>query len=201
MQTRYAGIDCEHIITVALFTGLRISEILGLTWDNIDVEAGTITVNKQLARSEFRTKSIFISPKNGKSRTIMAALSVMFALKEQRIRQAKMRLKAGEIWGNQNNLVFTMEDGKPLEQRKVADDFKSSLCDAGLDRNNVRFHDLRHTYAVNSIRAGDDIKSVQCNLGHASAAFTLDRYGHFTEQMKRDSAIKMQSFIKDVLNL
>ena len=63
----------------------------------------------------------------------------------------------------------------------------------------VRFHDLRHTFAVNSIRAGDDIKTIQGNLGHASAAFTLDRYGHFTERMKQDSAARMENFITDVL--
>ena len=65
----------------------------------------------------------------------------------------------------------------------------------------IRFHDLRHTYAVNAIRAGDDIKTVQGNLGHASAAFTLDRYGHFTERMKQDSAARMEGFIRGVLNL
>ena len=62
----------------------------------------------------------------------------------------------------------------------------------------VRFHDLRHSYAVASIRAGDDIKTVQENLGHATAAFTLDVYGHVTEKMKKDSADRMQMFIQSV---
>ena len=66
---------------------------------------------------------------------------------------------------------------------------------------NVRFHDLRHSYAVASIRAGDDIKTVQGNLGHATAAFTLDVYGHVTNQMKQASAERMDAFIKDILNL
>ena len=61
--------------------------------------------------------------------------------------------------------------------------------------------DLRHSYAVASIRVGDDIKTVQGNLGHATAAFTLDVYGHVTEQMKRASAERMNGFIKDVLGL
>ena len=59
----------------------------------------------------------------------------------------------------------------------------------------TRFHDLRHSYAVAAIRSGDDIKTVQGNLGHATAAFTLDVYGHVTDQMKRDSAERMQKFI------
>ena len=61
--------------------------------------------------------------------------------------------------------------------------------------------DTRHTYAVNAIRAGDDVKTVQGDLGHASAAFTLDRYGHFIEQMQKDSVARMKNFAKTVLNL
>ena len=60
----------------------------------------------------------------------------------------------------------------------------------------ARFHDLRHSYAVAAIRAGDDIKTVQGNLGHATAAFTLDVYGHVTGQMKRESADRMERFIR-----
>ena len=68
----------------------------------------------------------------------------------------------------------------------------------GLGIPSVRFHDLRHTYAVASIKSGDDIKTVQSNLGHATAAFTLDDYGHVTEQMRRDSANRMEKFIQSV---
>ncbi|MFR2427905.1 MAG: tyrosine-type recombinase/integrase [Oscillibacter sp.] len=62
----------------------------------------------------------------------------------------------------------------------------------------TRFHDLRHTFAVASIKSGDDIKTVQENLGHATAAFTLDVYGHVTKQMKQNSAARMEQFIKSV---
>ena len=62
----------------------------------------------------------------------------------------------------------------------------------------TRFHDLRHTYAVACIKSGDDIKTVQENLGHATAAFTLDVYGHVTKQMKQDSALRMEQFIQSV---
>ena len=61
-----------------------------------------------------------------------------------------------------------------------------------------RFHELRHSYAVAAIKSGDDIKTVQGNLGHATASFTLDIYGHVTEQMKRESADRMEQFIKNV---
>jgi len=78
-------------------------------------------------------------------------------------------------------------------------DFKAVVASIG--RPEVRFHDLRHSYAVASIRAGDDIKTVQGNLGHATAAFTLDVYGHVTDQMKQESARRMDNYIKSVLNL
>jgi len=67
-----------------------------------------------------------------------------------------------------------------------------------ISRPDARFHDLRHTFAVASIRSGDDIKTIQGNLGHATAAFTLDVYGHVTMQMKQASAARMEEYIKTV---
>ena len=68
----------------------------------------------------------------------------------------------------------------------------------GLGYDETRFHDLRHSYAVASIKSGDDIKTVQENLGHATASFTLDVYGHVTNRMKQDSAARMERFIHEV---
>lgn len=193
------GEDLEYLVTVALFTGLRLSELLGLTWDAVDFQRGTIHVNKQLARLEYRAAGLFISPKSGKARTITAAPSAMAALRHQRARQAEMQLRVGPMWNNPHGLVFTSELGGPLEHWTVDNKFKRLAAAAGLE--GVRLHDTRHTYAVNAIRAGDDIKTIQGNLGHATAAFTLDRYGHFTEAMQQASAARMERFIKDVLEL
>ena len=82
----------------------------------------------------------------------------------------------------------------------------TDLCDLPKTRRKEfkpmeRFHDLRHSYAVASLESGDDIKTVQANLGHATAAFTLDVYGHVTDQMKEASAQRMEGFIKGVLKL
>ena len=65
-------------------------------------------------------------------------------------------------------------------------------------RPDARFHDLRHSCAVAAISSGDDIKTVQGNLGHATAAFTLDVYGHVSERMKEDSANRMQQYIENL---
>lgn len=194
------GHQLELLISVALFTGLRQSELLGLTWDCVDFKRGALTVKKQLSAAPFREDGgLFSSPKNGKSRTITAAPSVMKFLREQKRRQAEMQMKAGPLWDNAHELVFTDELGGPLEQWLVKNGFRAVADSVGLTA--TRFHDLRHTYAVNAIRAGDDIKTIQGNLGHSSAAFTLDRYGHFTERMKADSAARMEGFMKGVLNL
>lgn len=193
------GTELEHIITVALFTGMRISELLGLTWDSVDMEAGTITVDKQLSRFEVQSESLFASPKNGKARTLTPAPSVMLELKAQRRRQLEMQLRAGQAWDNPHGLVFTNAVGRNLLTQYVNKHFRDLASSIGL--KGVRFHDLRHTYAVNAIRAGDDIKTIQGNLGHSTAAFTLDKYGHLTDRMKQDSASRMEGFIKNVLEL
>ena len=198
LQTVKGG-RLEHFVSVALFTGLRLSELLGLTWDAVDFDKGTISVNKQLARSEHRKAGLFISPKSGKARTITPAASVFAVLKAQRRQQIENQLRAGSMWDNAYNLIFTNETGGPLCQHWITDQFSAAAASAGLD--GARFHDCRHTYAVNAIRAGDNIKAIQGNLGHATAAFTLDRYAHFTEQLQRDSAARMEGFIKNVLNL
>ena len=74
--------------------------------------------------------------------------------------------------------------------------FKSVAARAGVAES--RFHDLRHSFAVTSLQAGDDVKTVQENLGHATAAFTLDVYGHVTAKMKQESAARMQKFYENL---
>lgn len=196
----FKGDELEPLVTVALFTGLRQSELLGLTWDSIDFKRGSLLVCKQLMLSAYRKSgNTFSSPKSGKSRTISPAPIVFEALRQQRRLQTENQLRAGGLWSNPYNLVFTAPLGAPLEHWTLKRHFKDVTMHA--DLSSVRFHDLRHTYAVNAIRAGDDIKTIQGNLGHASAAFTLDKYGHFTEQMKKDSAARMEGFTRTVLGL
>lgn len=193
-----AGTRIEHLVTLALFTGFRLSELLGLTWAAVDFDRGTITIDKQLSAS-FSRGPMFTTPKSGKPRTVTPAASAFQVLRKQKAKQAEQQLKAGPLWSNPYGLVFPAEDGGPLFQQSVERDFSAIRATAGLD--GIRFHDLRHTFAVNSIRAGDDVKTIQENLGHATAAFTLDVYGHVTEAMKRNSSARMESFIKDVMKL
>ena len=193
------GDTYELVYFVTVFTGLRQGEVLGLTWDCVDFEKGTILVNKQLRRSQRKGGTYYFSPpKNNKSRTITPAPYVMKLLQAQKVQQAEQRLMAGPAW-EASGLVFTNEFGRYVSYRAIFDSFKRIVKRIGLP--DARIHDLRHTYAVNCIRAGDDIKTVQSNLGHATAAFTLDVYGHFTDDMRSVSAQRMEGFITNVLNL
>jgi len=191
------GEPFEDLILTSLFTGMRAGEVLGLTWDCIDFEHGLIHVEKQLVQTRKKGAVYhFGTLKNGKTRTITPAPFVMQVLKRHKVTQAEQRLAAGELWnpGKFPNLVFTHADGSHFSQPTIWKEFQKLLDKAGLPHHRV--HDLRHTFAVNSIMAGDDIKTLQENLGHYSAAFTLDRYGHVTETMHRESANRMQAYIE-----
>lgn len=106
-----------------------------------------------------------------------------------------MRLKAGTARENAD-FIFTNECGHHFDNSTIYRAFKKATTAIG--RPDARFHDLRHSYAVAAIQSGDDIKTVQSNLGYATAAFTLDVYGHVTEQMKQASSERMDNFIKSV---
>ena len=183
----------ETVFLVTLFTGLRRGEVLGLTWDCVDFGAGTILVNKQLqADVNDGHKFNLVATKNSKGRVVAPAPYVMKLLRIQHRKQLEWRLRAGSIWTD-TNLVFTNELGNHLSPYTLYHHYKRIVKSIGVP--NARFHDLRHSYAVAAIRAGDDIKTVQGNLGHATASFTLDVYGHVTDQMKRESADRMQQYI------
>lgn len=183
----------ETFYTVTLFTGMRQGEALGLGWDSIDFQKGTIFLHRQLQL--LKGQYSLVPLKNDKTRTITPAASVMQLLKEHKRQQTEWQLKAGPAWDNVDGFVFTDELGNHLARQTVYQCFKSILGQMGYD---VRFHDLRHSYAVVSLAGGDDIKTVQENLGHHTAAFTLDTYAHATEQMKKDSAARMDTFIKGI---
>lgn len=190
------GHKYETLYITTLFTGLREGEVLGLTWDCVDFKDGTVTINKQLQKDRNGSGEYnFVSTKNGKSRRLTPAPYVMETLLKQYQRQQKWRNASGDQWENRN-LVFTNETGHNLSAQTVYLHFKKLAAKAGCPE--ARFHDLRHSYAVAALQCGDDIKTVQENLGHHTASFTLDVYGHVTEKMKRASASRMQSYIANV---
>lgn len=189
--------EYSTLLKVDLFTGMREGEILGLQWSCVDFDRGTITINKQLSRPRVKGDVYRLtSLKNDKPRVIQPAPYVIALLKDHRVKQLEKRLRLGALWNDCGfpDLVFTGETGKHLCYNVVLRHYQRALERAGLPHK--RFHDLRHTYAVTSLRAGDDVKTLQENLGHHTAAFTLDQYGHVTDTMKEASAKRMEAFIE-----
>lgn len=199
-----AAADDEYCYLLRLipFTGLREAEAMGLTWDCVDFEAGTLKINKQLVKRPNAAGGFTLAEtKNSKIRVIKPAQMVMKQLKERQRQQIEQRFQAGELWqGWQNEqerktaLVFTTLTGGNLSPQTVYNHCKKVLDIIGAGDRCV--HDLRHTFAVLSLQNGDDVKTVQGNLGHATAAFTLDVYGHVSERMKEDSAARMEQYMQ-----
>lgn len=193
------GNPYELVYFVAVFTGMRQGELLGLTWNCVDFEKHTIYVCKQHQKQKGGKDYVFSTLKNDKPRLLDVSEAVMDALCRQRTRQSDWVAQAGPAWENRDNFVFTTEFGRYLCNQTVYLDFKKVVKRLGLA--SARFHDMRHTYAVISLKAGDDIKTVQENMGHHTAAFTLDTYAHVTPGMKRDSAKRLDQYILGVSKL
>lgn len=203
--TAIQGHRFSTLYTVYLFTGLRESEALGLTWDCIDFKKGTLKVYRQLQRtpgawSEWR----FVPLKNSKTRLIQLSPYIVDLLKKQKTKQIKDKLAAGESWQGfqtlpeqETSLVFTDAAGRALNAATVYENFKKIAQQIGAE--NARLHDLRHTFAVISLQNGDSPKVVQETLGHATASFTLDVYGHVSERMMQEHADRQQAYIESLM--
>ena len=191
------GNQFEALFYVALFTGMRESELIGLTWDCIDFQHNTVHIYRQLRKTRGKNgKYVFTSLKNKQARTFSPPKNVMDMLKKVKIRQTEYRLKAGTSWLNTDDLVFTNDLGKHIATFTLYKYFKEIVTKTGLP--GMRFHDLRHGYATLALQNGVDVKTVSNNLGHSTTAFTMDKYGHVTETMMKDSADKMQRFIESL---
>lgn len=190
------GHKYETLYLTALFTGRRESELLGLTWDCIDFDNQIITSYRQLLRPRKKGKPYrYDSHKNDKIITTRPSNFVFDILKKQKEWQSQAKLIAGDLWdeGNFKDLVFTNDTGRHLIHNTVLDNLKQILSDLNMPIN--RFHDLRHSYAVFALQAGDNIKTLQENLSHATVAFTLEKYGHVTASIQKESASRMDAFI------
>ena len=195
------GEDYGRIYKLILFTGLREGEALGLTWDCVDFKSGTLKINKQLQKQGKEYKIVPL--KNSKPRFLTASPFVMQLLKDEHKHQLEQRLAAAEMWQGWQNmeqmktaLVFLRDDGINQSSDAVYKRYKHLAEMIGVPESRV--HDLRHTFAVLSLQNGDNVKTVQDNLGHATAAFTLDVYGHVSEKMKEESAARMQAYIDNM---
>jgi integrase len=180
------GDRLEALYVAAVATGLRLGELFGLQWKDVDLDGGAITVRYTL--SEVNGKLTLAEPKTAKSRRRVELPGIAVdALCDHR----KRMLAEGRIGGH----VFCNQSGGPLRRSHFhAQQFKPLLTAAGLP--SIRFHDLRHTAATLLLAEGIHPKIVQERLGHSQISITLDTYSHVLPTMQRDAANKLETMFR-----
>ena len=171
-----------------LSSGLRKGELLALTWDDIDVESQMITVNKQLSRN--KGQLLITEPKTANS------------IRRIAISDTLVKLLIDEHNKHQDNPVMFVcpRTNSYWSPDSIGRIHKKILRAADIS-DEIRFHDLRHTFATVAIQNGVDVKTVSSMLGHYSSAFTIDTYTHVTDQMQRGAAEKIAIFIKNDIHV
>ena len=177
------------VLAVALTTGMRPSEYLALKWQDIDWDRGTVSVVRTLEKSAGGWR--FAETKRARSRRIIKFQA--WVLETLKNLQAMTTRRSGCSRPDNSELVFTSPTGRPIYSDKLAKRFKAILGHNGLPM--LRLYDLRHTAATLALSAGVPPKVVAEQLGHASAAFTLDVYSHLLPHMQEEAAIKVEQIL------
>lgn len=184
----------EPLYALALASGLRQGELLGLRWSRVDLDSATLRVDGQLQRvgKEWR----IVEPKSARgTRTIALPALAVAALRRRRQQQIQDRLRAGEFWeGTDADLVFTTRLGRPLMQSNLHRAWKRALANAGLPTS-VRFHDLRHAAASYMAASGVPQRMAMEILGHSSAQMTTGVYSHVLDAQRREAALRIDSLL------
>ena len=170
----------------AIGTGLRLGEILGLAWSDIDLEARVLTVRRSLSRAHEGGYELAETRTSRGRRTVMLPRIALEALRRQGDRRATPRQAAGAASHEGSRLVFPDDEGRPLSPDVVSRAFREAADRIGLET--VRLHDLRHTAATLMLAAGVPLNAVSEALGHASLAITASVYAHVTPDVRREAA-------------
>lgn len=184
----------EALYVLAVATGMRLGELLGLKWSNVDLDSGWLEVTHQLQRDREARKLVLGPTKNHKNRGIFLLNRATKALQDHSERQIKEKRDAGVLYQDEG-FVFATTRGSPLDESNISQrDFKRLLQKAGLP--NIRFHDLRHTCATMRINEGMDPFKLQKMLGHESILMTLDRYSHLLPETQEAVARSMDHLLE-----
>ena len=191
---------------VSLSTGMRLGELLGLTWSCVNMSSGNIVVKQALVRvkifddnKNYESKLIFQEPKTKAGiRNIPLPSNVLVLLNAHRLTQSKEKLLVGNKYEDLD-LVFSTELGHPIEPRNFIRKFQQLLKISGLEKTNI--HSLRHTYATRLLELNEHPKVVQELLGHSTIAITLDIYSHVFPEIKKAAADKINDLFKIKNNL
>ena len=178
-----ANSSLQPLTTLAWDSGMRLGELMGLTWSAIDYKKSTITVEQTVRRT--KTKGVHLSKtlkSDNAKRVLPLTISAAAALKAHKKRQAEHRLSIGLKYHSEYDLVFPQLDGSPQDPANASRDWGDIKRKLGLPAK-LHFHDLRHTYASTLEEMDVSAKKIQLLMGHASATFTMDTYIHKTETM------------------
>jgi len=174
------GAMLEIPTLIALGTGMRLGEVLGLRWQDVDLDSATARVRQTL-----QVTMQFDTPKSHRStRTLSLPAFLVEALKRCRKSQNERRLMLGESW-HELDLVCERGDGQPLRPDTISKQFRTVARAADLD---ITFHGLRHTHASLMLAAGADLKVTSSRLGHSSISITADLYTHVASDQDRRAA-------------
>src|SRR5215208_6007859 len=186
------GDRLESLYILAVHTGLRQGELLGLKWDDVDLEAGMLQVRRTLTTA--KGGPVLRAPKTKSSRrTVKLSQTALKALRSHLERQLPEIDQAGDLW-SENGLIFASASGEPLKRHYITTQrFKPLLKRVGLPQ--VRFHDLRHTCATLLLTKNVNPKVVSELLGHASIAITLNTYSHVLPNMQSEAAAAMEEVL------
>ncbi|MEJ6952433.1 tyrosine-type recombinase/integrase [Natronospora cellulosivora (SeqCode)] len=184
------------IYFLALNTGMRRGELLGLKWKDVFIENKRIEVVRQLARTNNGLEFKKVKTEAG-NRIIPITDDVVKFLKSHRIKQNENKLALGEAY-NDKDIVSCSEIGTPISPRSLLREFKKIIKAADLPE--IRFHDLRHTFATLFIEAGGPIKTLQQILGHSSITVTIDTYSHVTDEMLIEAERKIETMFRIAKN-
>lgn len=184
-------------VYLSLTTGMRLGEVLGLRWSDVDTETNLIhicrTVNRlQTLDGKTKTELVVGTPKSLKS---IREIPFNERLKEE---FALYRRKSVEWLGKKpknNDYIFSLQYGKPVEPKTLQTAFKRILEAAGIKA--VNFHTLRHTFATRAVESKADVKTLSVLLGHADVGTTLNRYVHILDEQKRKT---MSLILDDMLD-
>jgi integrase len=187
-----SGGGVEMSILGALAVGLRQGEALGLRWDDIDLDRGSLTVRSALQRLGPGWQ--LAQPKTARSRrTIALPTVVSAALQSHRARQLQERLWAGARW-QEHDFVFASTIGTPLDGTNVTRRFQQLLRSAGLPRQ--RFHDIRHACASLLLAQGVHPRVVMETLGHSQIGLTMNTYSHVIPALQSEAATQMDAVLR-----
>lgn len=180
------------LFTLAVATGLREGELLGLSWTDIDLQKFVLTVRKQLQLNS-DGKPELVELKTEKSRRTLAL--PMVAVEALRLQQEQQRMESYDPSGQWSNLVFRNSAGAPLDPSRIRKELKAVLENAKLPH--IRFHDLRHSAASLMKEAGADLHTIKNQLGHSQIAITANLYTHVAPSVLRDAADQVQSLFEE----